>query len=394
MFYEVLIGALALALGVAVGRLGATRRASAIQEQRAAEGLAYIRGVNFLLSGDPQKAIDEFIKAVQVNSETVEAYLVLGNLLRSQGDAARAIRLHQGVICRPGVSKEVLVQAFCELGLDYRECGMLDKARDAFQEAVKRDPKQLKAWVWLQEVLEELGNWEEALRTRERISKLQRTVDSKVVAHLLVELGKAKWAEGDLKAAKSSLKKAISSHEACVDAYLHLGDLYAEEGDDSKAVGTWKKVLDVAPAFTFLAYGRLEHAYYRLGQISALEELLRQHSDGDPFSGLFLARHLRKKGELRESARILEGIVQDRPGWKQVRKELIHLYAEQGQYDRALAHCQAMLTTCEDSGYVFQCEACGRQSTELTWRCPGCRRWDTIRPREASLEHVQGAGEG
>lgn len=390
MVSEILIGVLALGGAFVLGRLRARKSTPALQQQRAEEGLAYIRGVNFLLAGDLQQAIGEFVRAVQFNSETVETYLALGNLFRTQGDSARAIRIHQGITCRPGVSQEVLVQALYELGMDYRACGLLENARSAFQEAVKKDPKMLQAWVQLEEVQEALGQWEDALASQERISKLRKREDRNVAAHLLVELGKAQMAGGDRKAARSSFKKAISTDPRCVDAYLHMGDLYAEEGADSKAVAIWKRVLKVAPAFTFLAYGRLERAFYRMGQVSALEVLLREQTDADPFSRLFLARHLRKKGELKEAAQILEGLLQERPEWREARRELIQIYGDQGLYERALQECEAMAASMEGSRQDFQCGACGHRSAELFWKCPGCRSWDTLRPWEGLAEHVGG----
>lgn len=381
MIQELVIGAIGLMAGLVFGRLGASRSAQVRGQQRAQEGLAYIRGVNFLLAKEPERAIAEFVHAVKLNSDTAEAYLALGNLFRSQGDPARALRVHQSITCRPGLPQGVLVQALYELAEDYKACGLLEEARKALEEAVGKDPKMLRGWVLLQEVQGELGQWEEALKSQERISKLRRSDDRNVIAHLWAELGKNQMEKGDRKAAKSSLKKAISTNELCLDAYLHLGDLYAQEGADQKAVAMWKRVLDLAPEFTFVAYERLEHAFFRLGQVSGLEVLLRAQAD-DPFSRLYLARHLRKKGELKEAAQILEGLIQEMPHWVEARKELIQIYEEQGWQEQVLAQCKGLADCLGESGSAFKCSECGHESPELSWKCPGCKRWDTLRPRE------------
>lgn len=392
MIQELLIGILGLIAGWVLGRLGASRSAQALGTQQTQEGLAYIRGVNFLLAKEPERAIDEFVKAVKLNSDTAEAYLVLGNLFRNHGDPARAVRVHQSVTCRPGLPQHVLVQALYELAQDYKACGALEQARKALEEAVGKDPKMLQAWVLLQEVQGELGQWEDALKTQERISKLRKSDDRSVAAHLWTELGKAQMERGDRKAARSSLKKAIATNELCIDAYLHLGDLYAQEGAEQKAVSMWKRVLDLAPEFTFLAYGRLEHAFFRLGQISGLEMILRAQAEKDPFSRLYLARHLRKKGELREAAQILEALLQERPQWVEAQKDLIQIYAEQGLQEQALAHCRGLTDSLGGSGPAFRCSKCGYESLELSWKCPGCKGWDTLRPREGCGWDVRGQG--
>ena len=392
MIPELLIGVLGLLAGFGLGRLGAVRSARALGRQRAQEGLAYIRGANFLLAGDPERAIAEFVQAVKLNSETVEAYLALGNLFRGQGDAARAVRVHQSITCRQGLPQRVVAQALYELGQDYRACGLLEQAGKVLWDALEKDPRMLEGWLLLEEVQEELGEWEQALRSQERISRLRKSDDRKVVAHLLVELGKAQMAGGDRKAARSSLKKAISINPLCLDAYLYLGDLYAQEGADPKAVAMWKRILELAPEFTFLAYDRLEHAFFRLGQVSGLEVLLRGQTDTNPFSRFYLARHLRKKGELKEAAHILEGLVQEQPGWVQVRKELVQTYVEQGLKDRALAQCAALAAYVGESKPGFRCEDCGHQSLELSWKCPHCKQWDSMRPLEGLSWDVRGEG--
>ncbi|HEB99132.1 MAG TPA: lipopolysaccharide assembly protein LapB, partial [Thiotrichales bacterium] len=45
----------------------------------------YFRGLNFLLNEQPDKAIDVFIQMLEVDSDTVETHLALGNLFRRRG---------------------------------------------------------------------------------------------------------------------------------------------------------------------------------------------------------------------------------------------------------------------------------------------------------------------
>ena len=49
-------------------------------------GPSYVRGLNYLLNEQPDKAIEVFLQMLEVESETVETHLALGNLF---GAAAR-----------------------------------------------------------------------------------------------------------------------------------------------------------------------------------------------------------------------------------------------------------------------------------------------------------------
>ncbi|MCF8146541.1 MAG: hypothetical protein K9N21_21750 [Deltaproteobacteria bacterium] len=64
---------------------------------------SFFKGIQFLLSDDHDQAIEEFTKSVQVNSDTIETYVALGNLYRSKGDIDRAIRIRQNIILRPNI---------------------------------------------------------------------------------------------------------------------------------------------------------------------------------------------------------------------------------------------------------------------------------------------------
>src|SRR5436190_12828680 len=75
----------------------------------------YLRGVNYLLNEEPDKAVDVFIKMLEVDDETVETHLAVGKLFRRRGEVDRAIRIHQNLIARPGLDKAYRNQSLFEL---------------------------------------------------------------------------------------------------------------------------------------------------------------------------------------------------------------------------------------------------------------------------------------
>jgi lipopolysaccharide biosynthesis regulator YciM len=94
----------------------------------------YFRGLNHLLNEEPDKAIDAFVEMLEVDSDTVETHLALGNLFRRRGEVERAIRIHQNLIARPALTREQRAQALLELGQDYMRAGLLDRAENLFRE--------------------------------------------------------------------------------------------------------------------------------------------------------------------------------------------------------------------------------------------------------------------
>src|SRR3990167_1158473 len=96
----------------------------------------YLVGLNFLLNEEPDKAVDVFIKMLEVDSNTVETHLAVGKLFRRRGEVDRAIRIHQNLIARPQLAKIYREQSLFELGQDYFSAGFLDRAERIFLDVV------------------------------------------------------------------------------------------------------------------------------------------------------------------------------------------------------------------------------------------------------------------
>ena len=88
----------------------------------------YYRGLNFLLDGRQDYAIDAFTRALEVNAETFDTHIALGNVLRRRGEVERAIRVHQNLLARPSLPQAQLHLAHLELARDYISAGLLDRA--------------------------------------------------------------------------------------------------------------------------------------------------------------------------------------------------------------------------------------------------------------------------
>jgi lipopolysaccharide biosynthesis regulator YciM len=88
----------------------------------------YVVGLNYLLNEQADKAVDIFIKLLDVDSETVETHLALGSLFRRRGEVDRAIRIHQNLIARPQLTVHERKEALMALGQDYMSAGVFDRA--------------------------------------------------------------------------------------------------------------------------------------------------------------------------------------------------------------------------------------------------------------------------
>jgi lipopolysaccharide biosynthesis regulator YciM len=341
---------------------------------------AFFRGVQHILSNEPDRAIEQFTKSVQINSETIETYVALANLYSSTGDIERAIRIRQGIILRPNLDSAIRLRAIFDLGSDYKRGGFLDRALSAFQKVVESEPNNLEAHEQIERIYEDLHDWDRAFKTRQTISKLVKGDHRHILAHHKTELAKFREKDGDEVGAEKAYKEAISIFDGCVDAYLHLGDLYLSQQRHKAALAKWKKVADVAPEFTFLAYQRLERAYAKMDNPGLvgdfLKEVARQNSDVS--SQLALARYLYNEGEVDAAVDQVKQAIKLAPSFLDARKFMGEVLLKEGRNEEALVAYKELLLSMDFPFLQFRCNNCGYRPEKLAWRCPQCLKWDSI----------------
>ena len=372
--------ALAFVAGIVIDRVLRSRSAERTRKRLDKGDKAFFKGIQYLLSDEPDLAIEQFTKSVQINSDTIETYIALGNLYRSKGDIERAIRIRKGIILRPSLEKSIQLRAIFDLGLDYRKGGFVNRALSAFQEVLKRDPKSVGALEQVERIYEDICDWQSAFNTRQTLSRIAPGEHRHILAHHLTELGKIQERGGDSEAAEKSYKKALTIFDRCVDACLHMGDLYFEQGKYKKAFSMWERVVKVAPHFTFLVYQKLQKVYSAVKDIKGVEDFLMRPSRRNPdnLTRLALAQYLYNKGDKEAALKELSQTVELYPSFLDARKFKGEVLLKEGREKEALEEYKNLLSVVGLPYLKFQCNTCGYRTDEFLWKCPQCLKWDTV----------------
>jgi len=364
--------------GTAAGRLLPRRTRKQSSPSRNHPG--FYKSLNYILSNEHDKAIEEFTRMVEVDSETVEVYLGLGSLFRSKGEVGRAIRIHQSIIVRPSLDKKILIQAYFDLALDYQKAGLFDSAIETFQHVIQLNPRHLQAHQHLEKIYEDEKSWDKALQTQIQIQKLTKSKDTMILSHLQTEIAKALQEQGKIDEAIRAYRKAIQIDPKCADAYLHLGDLFHGQKRYEKAIEMWEGVTRRTPEFAFLTYKRLENSYYEMGRYDEMEKIyqrnVRKHPN-DLQTRLVLGDHYFRKGDLDAAIREYQEVIQIRSNCIEAHQKLGESYLALGQVDEVRKQLQILMDIFSARYLFYHCSHCGFESKQMLWRCPQCKNWDT-----------------
>jgi lipopolysaccharide assembly protein B len=380
--------ALALGLGIAVGyRLNRRQMLRRGYAEDAAVHPSFFKGLNYLIHDNQDKAIEEFTRAVQVDSDTVETYVTLGNLFRSKGEIERAVRIRQSIILRPGVAETIKRQALYDLGLDYRKGGFIDRAIASFEQLLTMDPTNTQVYLQLEQLYEEIHDWGRSYQMRQKYSHITGSDDRNILAHHQTELGKV-YAQKNLSSeAESCFKKAISLDARCVDGYVHLADLYMARGDLDKALKMLKKITQMVPEMSHLAFKRLDELKLPEKEDQKVEKFLQDCIQNQEAADvrLALAWNRLKKGQRTEAIAELKKALELNPRLVSARKALGSIILDLNMNDEIFEQYRQLLEMLDTPQRDYQCSQCGYASSELMWKCPQCHRWDTIHRIETAL---------
>ncbi len=355
------------------------RRVGLVDERR-----AYLRGVQHLLSDDPDAAIAELTQVVKVNTEAIETYFALGALFRRKGEVERAIRIHQNLLLRPGLAPADRDRARFELALDYRKAGLLSQAREALVALVESDglarKERARALELLRDVEVESGHLDDAVEAQRRRMKVIDQDERPVLAHLYAEAARRRLETGDAEGARKQAKEALHHHAESVDAHLALAEALLRLRDFKGARRAFDAALTRMPEAVLLCWQPLCDLFYSEGRFEEMAAWLRDKIrtfPQVPHLRLALARHLRSRGLTDAALEELQTALELEPRFHPARREFGRIVLEEDMSSELRTQFGALLDAIGDGG-IFACSKCGHRMGTLRWRCPRCGRWDTV----------------
>lgn len=343
----------------------------------------YLVGLNFLLNEEPDKAVDVFIKMLEVDSGTVETHLAVGKLFRRRGEVERAIRIHQNLIARPQLDKTYREQSLFELGQDYLSAGMLDRAERIFLEVVSIKDYAVMALKALLDIYQQEKSWENAIQTAKKLSIATKTNMQFVIAHYYCELAELASSKNQSDLAEQYIKQALEADSLCVRASLFAANIEMNKADYKSALWYLKRIKDQDPDYLSEAIDALASCYEKMQQEEKLVAYLMRVLDQYPKIPvvLILSERIRRwKGD-KVAANFVADYIRRYPSIGGLNL-FINLYLSntEGRAREDLLILQGLTNKLLMDKPDYQCVSCGFSGKSLHWQCPGCKEWSSVKP--------------
>lgn len=343
----------------------------------------YFKGLNYLIDDKPDQAIEVFTRMADVDRDTAEMHLTLGNLFRRRGEVDRAIHIHGSLIARSNLTTDQRHRSILELGEDYLRAGLFDRAEALFQELVEQPAHMEVALSRLIHIFQQEKDWRQAIAYSDRLEQISGDSKRRQTAHFCCELAEAANARNDDAETSSWLLDALARDAGCARANLLLGRLAMRMGDHRKAIEAFQAVerqdrsyfpeavVPLSQCYSalgcpdeWLAYLREVHERDHSGRITdtLAEWLLRL--EGEEAALQFLERELREYPTLLGLRRLVDTKLARGEGAK---------YAD-------LRTLQCISVQMLNSAARYRCSNCGFVVKSLHWCCPSCLQWNTIKP--------------
>lgn len=333
----------------------------------------YLAGLDFLISEQPDRALDIFLKLLDANAETVETHFALGSLYRRRGEVERAIKIHQNLLERTTLDREHREQALLALAQDYLRAGLLDRAEHFFGQV--SDVPRLRAFALdaLRKVYERQREWSQALDVLTQLERIDSPPPPMVAGHYLCELALQALERGDNDAARQMLRRARGAVAPFPRAALVRARIAQGAGDGDLAYRLVLHAVHESPKLLQEELHPLLSGLDESERQTLLRDLVRQAESGGfselrrlVFAGL--AANLWSSTALRPA---IERVLVEDPMLREVWKSTGELHVEE-----IAQEIGALLRLAEK----YRCSDCGFAARSFYWQCPACHAWDSFEP--------------
>lgn len=358
-----------------------------------AQSKVFLNATQYLISGNKDLAIKEFLNAVDINRETIDTYFALGGLFRSNGEIEKAISIHRSLIARENISEADRLRSLRELAVDFDKGGFIDKAIETYKDVLRINRDQYEVIQSLCRIYEDIEDWDQAYNYRIMLSKVGHENQAETISHILVQKAKTLFEKGEFARCHEDLEDAFRFAPSVSAKILRLR-LHLTTGNLEQAKELLIELLKEHPMYASFIFESLTEGFrgdedtkksYQT-RLDLMKNYFLEMDDVDlavsPSVILTKVRLLKQQDRLEQAFEVMKNFMEKNVKPSEViRGEYIKLLIKLNKSDEIVSQIENLLENVHQSLTKHYCSNCGYNSDEIFWRCPQCHEWETIQFR-------------
>jgi len=356
----------------------------------------FVKGVNYLLNEEPDKALEVFLNYPEIDEYTAETYQLLGNSFRNRGEVDRALRIHQNLIARACLNNRQKQKAMYSLGQDFFAAGMLDRAESVFNElqnTIQTTDHLSMASVCtsLRIIYEQTQEWEKAIEATDCYRKYNKdkknlnVIDTdSLIAHYYCELADESLKKGNIHDVERLINEAKRISKKSSRLMVLEADVFFHQNKYKKSLRKYLSIIQQDSRLFSLFFNKLEKSAVETNEvktlINTLSRLYKKNKDKTVFEKIIYLSNKYDVKSVTLDQLIINGLTTNKLSIDSISKVADYINSEHSKIkpDAGLNIVSIALETYLEGLPSFRCNHCGYKMHDYIWRCPACNDWDTV----------------
>jgi lipopolysaccharide biosynthesis regulator YciM len=328
-------------------------------------------GLNFLLTDQEDKAIEQLLQLLDVEAATIDTYLALANLFRRRGDWDKAIRIHEK-LHQLKLPKQQAQKIQFELAKDYFSAGLYDRAEPLLSALVQAENIREAVLKQLFSLFTATHEWQKAMDFRAVVEQTDSRSLRIGIANFSCEAWRKEPAPSD------AYRQLIQRYPVSLRPKYELAKKLIAEEEFTEARELLLAILQQRPQWAAELLPLVEQTTPEQAEWQALlTELSRKHKNISATAEL--AKFYAQGENLQQAENLLTDKLRQQPNIRLFLK-FIQIRRLQDSSEPHLAEIEQMVQSYLDTKVLYHCRNCGFKTKQPYWLCPSCQQWETVEP--------------
>ena len=349
----------------------------------------FYAGVDALVDKNTDVAVRAFGDVLAKQEDPQEAYelaVSMGKLYRNRGENDKAIALHQKLLDSPDLLGEKRQRVLYELGQDFQNAGLVDRAEHIFQGLKEGNAGTLAREVLLN-IYQQDRDWQKAIEVAQELSHDAQTYQFEI-AQFYCELAQTALFRSQFTEAQSNINHALNYNRKCTRANMLRGDVAMAEQRYQDAIDAYAAIEQQNHAYLSMVGEKLFDAYQALDQaeqgLNVLIGYIRTFPQLDLIDVIY-EKALVLRGE-EAAAALTADLVRIQPDLRGAYRLLGMQLSTLDPTWRADADMmRGIVGRYARKALMYRCRHCHFKSQVFFWHCPACNKWETFTPNKIEV---------